>query len=68
MKKNLFSQKTKKEQKKPYRPRPIRRVGKIPKQTSKERYYKDKAIRTMKDIDEIERSPKYTLNVPGGLK
>ena len=42
---NLFKgQKQHKNAKTPYRSLPIRRVGKMPKQTSKERYYKDKGV------------------------
>ena len=66
MKKNLFSQKTKKEQKKPYRSRPIRRIGKTPKQTSKERYYKDKGVRIFNEENNPDYAPNRVLHIDKG--
>jgi hypothetical protein len=46
---NLFSQRTAKNVRKITPSRPIRRIGKTPKQTSKERYYKKKGIERFND-------------------
>jgi|TARA_R100001530_G_scaffold29604_1_gene23307 hypothetical protein len=42
---NLFSHRSAKSQRKPYRSMPIRKIVKNPKLTSKERYYRDKGVR-----------------------
>ena len=64
---NLYKgQKQYKEPKKPYRSRPIRKVSKSPKQTSKERYYKDKAIKAVDKASKETFHNNRTLNIHSG--
>ena len=62
---NLFSQRASKKQRKPYRSLPIRKVAKNPKQTSKERYYKDKRVRIFNEEVRLasEEKPTRKFNI-----
>mgnify|MGYP003140425008 CR=1 FL=1 len=61
---NLFKgQRQYKESRKPYRSRPIRKIGTVPKQTSKERYYKDKAIKAVAKVGEEDSNSGKTFHI-----